>query len=143
MGIFKKAFVLCAIIAAVPLPAEERANLDAAPDPGTFAYISAASEVYADASGFCQRQPTVCATADYIGATMQAKAKYAARVIYEWTSSPGHHSAPAKKKAVDTTLVSTDGAEEAPLTKAVAKGKPEKIEDLMPELRGSVYEDQG
>ena len=90
MGILRKAIVAGGLFAALPAPpqgaqvqpAEQQAG------PGTFAYVAAASDTFADVRSFCQRRPMACAVAQYIAVTAQAKAKYSAKIVYEWANTP-------------------------------------------------------
>jgi hypothetical protein len=91
MGILRKAIVAGGLFVALPSPpqgahvqlAEQQAG------PGTFAYVAAASDAFADVRSFCQRRPMACDVAQYIAVTAQAKAKYSAKIAYEWANTPG------------------------------------------------------
>jgi hypothetical protein len=90
MGILRKAIVAGGMFAALPMPPHggqmETAELLAGP--GTFAYVAAASDTFADVTSFCQRRPMACNVAQYIAVAAQAKAKYSAKIVYEWANTP-------------------------------------------------------
>jgi Family of unknown function (DUF5330) len=90
MGILRKAIVAGGLFAALPTP-PQGANVhpvEQQAGPGTLAYVAAASDTFADVSSFCQRRPMACDVAHYIAVTTQAKAKYSAKIIYEWANTP-------------------------------------------------------
>jgi Family of unknown function (DUF5330) len=96
MGILRKAIVAGGLFAALPMPpptavptpSEQQAG------PGTFAYVAAASDAFADVSSFCQRRPLACDVGQYIAVTAQAKAKYSAKIIYEWANTADQQQTP-------------------------------------------------
>ena len=92
MGILRKAMVAAGLFAALPTP-PQGAPLDPAaqaPGPGTLAYVAAASDTFADVGSFCQRRPMACEVGQYLMATAEAKAKYSAKMIYEWANVQDH-----------------------------------------------------
>lgn len=90
MGLLRKAIVAGGMFAALPMPPQgaQLQPVEQQAGPGTFAYMAAASDTFADVSSFCQRRPMACNVAQYIAATAQAKAKYSAKIVYEWANSP-------------------------------------------------------
>jgi hypothetical protein len=102
MGILRKAIVAGGLFAALPMPppgavptpSEQQAG------PGTFAYVAAASDTFADVSSFCQRRPLACDVGQYIAVTAQAKARYSAKIVYEWANTADH--APASVRVLST-----------------------------------------
>lgn len=48
--------------------------------------MAAAAETFSDLRGFCARRPGVCETAGKLAVTMEGKAKYSAKLIYEWAN---------------------------------------------------------
>ena len=85
MGMLKTTIVLGAIFAALPAPPEDP-TAKQAPGPGTFGYVAAALETVTDVKGFCARQPFACETAGQIAQVVERKAKYSAKLIYEWAN---------------------------------------------------------
>ena len=56
--------------------------------------LSSATSAFGDVAGFCGRQPGACETAAYVAAHLEAKAKYSAKLVYEWatdTQEPAGH----------------------------------------------------
>ena len=128
MGLIRKALVLGGIFMALPNPpvTQQVAGEPASAQSSTFATLSAAAETFADFKGFCERRPQACVTAQYLTATLEGKAKYTARLLYEWANPPA------------ATSVQT--AQSNPLPKAgqpplrfatLTDAKPTTIEDLL------------
>src|SRR6476620_210660 len=65
------------VASAAPVPSANGADL-----------FAAALGAVDDVSGFCTRQPTVCNTAHGLLFTLEAKAKYGLRLLYQWAGSP-------------------------------------------------------
>ena len=97
MGMIRKAIVAAGLFAVLPMPPQDGSQPagQTRPAPGTIAYVAAASETYSDVAGFCQRQPMACDVGQYIATTAQAKAKYSAKIIYEWANAEGQTAKPA------------------------------------------------
>ena len=112
MGILRKAIVAGGLFAVLPMPPQDGTEQQGGqpPSPGTFAYIAAASETYADVSSFCLRQPMACDVGQYIAVTAQAKAKYSAKIIYEWANEDN-----AQKTAAPVLTTETAEAPFIPL----------------------------
>ncbi len=53
---------------------------------GSVAYIAAAADAFGDVKNFCARKPFVCETAGQLLSSMERKAKYSAKLIYEWAN---------------------------------------------------------
>jgi hypothetical protein len=85
MGMLKTTIVLGAIVAALPAPPEDPA-VKAAQGPGTFGYVTAALETVTDVKGFCARQPFACETVGHLASVVERKAKYSAKLIYDWAN---------------------------------------------------------
>jgi Family of unknown function (DUF5330) len=109
MGILRKAIVAGGIFAALPTPppGAQTQPVEQQAGPGTFAYVAAASDTYADLSSFCKRRPMACDVAHYLAITAQAKAKYSARIIYEWANEP--EASPAAVRVLDTQTAEATG----------------------------------
>jgi hypothetical protein len=134
MRILRTIFFLGAIAILLPSPPEEsrRSSLFASASQITAPeVIYAASRTASDVGDFCQRQPMVCETAGYIASKVEAKAKYSAKLIYEWANEA---SAPGADQALDERLAT------ASLTHVAANAAADsqntlKVEDLIPEWR--------
>ncbi len=108
--------------------------------------LYAAYSTVSDISTFCSRNPQVCETGKQALNIMEAKAKYGARLVYEWATaatgagSPSESPMAIHKNADQSafidphTPVSTTGA-----AVVVADGGSQntlKIEDIIPEWAG-------
>jgi len=130
MGLIRKAIVLGGIFFALPSPpavqpmAGGQANLQSS----TFATLTAAADTVADFKGFCERRPQACVTGQYLAYTLEGKAKYTARLLYEWAN-------PAKTEQVQTaeTALSLKAHKAAPPLRlaTLIETKPTRIEDLL------------
>lgn len=89
MGILRKAIVAGGLFVALPAPPQGATiqPVEQQAGPGTFAYVAAASDTFADVRSFCQRRPMACDVAQYIALKAQAKAKYSAKLAYEWANT--------------------------------------------------------
>jgi hypothetical protein len=87
MGILRTLLVVGAGFALLPSPPPGPSGEPAASAPGNFAYLAAAAETVADMRGFCQRNPNACATAGVVAGMVEGKAKYSAKLVYEWANA--------------------------------------------------------
>jgi Family of unknown function (DUF5330) len=85
MGMLRNIIIVGAAIAFMPSPppGENDAPSQAV---SSFAYLAAAAETVADFRSFCQRNPNVCVTAEAMAKSMEGKAKYSAKLVYEWAN---------------------------------------------------------
>lgn len=85
MGMLRNLIIVGAAIAFMPSPppGEDDATPHSA---GAFAYMAAAAQTVADLRSFCQRNPNVCATAGAMAQSLEGKAKYSAKLMYEWAN---------------------------------------------------------
>ena len=107
----------------------------------TLEMLSSATSAVGDVASFCVRQPEVCETAAYVAGKLEAKAKYSARLIYEWasesTSSPALPA--ATQEAIKVDMITTGSTKLALAEPPKPKSQSTlKIEDLIPEWRGPV-----
>ena len=125
MGLLRKAIVLGAIFYMLPSPpATENVAGEPSVPASTLATIYAASETVADAKGFCGRRPQVCVTGFYIYSKIEAKAKYSAKLAYEWVNPP------APPVAVAVAPKGKEGQSQLRLA-TLNDRKPNSIEDLL------------
>ncbi len=130
MGLIRKALVLGGILFALPTPpaSQQVASSDAALQSSTFATFSAAAEAIADFKGFCERRPQACVTGQYLAVTLEGKARYTARLLYQWANP---EAAPQIQTA-QIKPVPAPKASQPPLRLAtMTDTKPTKIEDLL------------
>ncbi len=156
MGLIRKAILIGAVIAAMPSPPPDgTAPTQVASEPSMsslgagIAYVSAVGDAVSDAKGFCGRQPQVCSTAMYFATTLQGKAKYSAKLIYQWANDSGVAAKPVSQpgQMVAQTAPKTEqpiGATTPapPLRKKthvnMADNSDLKIEDLINDMRGTM-----
>jgi Family of unknown function (DUF5330) len=103
MGMLRTLLVVSAGIALMPSPPPELTGLQPSAAPGTFAYVAAAAETMADMRSFCQRNPNVCVTAGAVAQTMEGKAKYSAKLIYEWANDGKEKPSVAEADSIQTS----------------------------------------
>ena len=151
MGLIRKAIILGGIIAAMPSPppdSTDPASQSAQSSLGAgIAYVSAVTDAVGDAKGFCARQPQVCSTAFYFASTLQGKAKYSAKLIYQWANESGAAPKPAQAEAQQVAQAPLEKLEPPavvplPLRRKthlnVADNSDLKIEDLINEIHGTL-----
>ena len=146
MGLLRKAIVLGGVILAMPSPpatVQTTQMAQAMADSTSWTYIAAAADTVADMKSFCERKPQVCITARYIAVTMEGKAKYSAKIIYEWASeSTGGQTALMPKNLAAADPINT-GTVQVKLRGTLAENSTLKIEDLVPEWHGTLSPDKG
>jgi Family of unknown function (DUF5330) len=111
MGLMRKALFGVAVALALPVPPNGAADqTPVSPSASTMAYVSAAADTFADVRAFCSRRPQVCETASVVGNRIEAKAKYGARLIYEWAndaSNPNSQNAALRNNEAEADPIST------------------------------------
>jgi hypothetical protein len=86
MRLIRSSVILLALLAVIPNPpVDKNAPPDAAPS--NWALMSAASSAFQDVKTFCTRQASVCDTADYLITSVEVKAKYGLKLVYEWANA--------------------------------------------------------
>ncbi len=148
MGLIRKAILIGGVIAAMPsAPPDSADQMQVAAQSSLgagIAYVSAVGATVSDAKGFCLRQPQVCSTVQYVATSLQGKAKYSARLIYQWANDS---AVAAKPEAETGQLVAEVPAkpEAAPapaLRKKthvnVADNSDLRIEDLINDIHGTL-----
>ena len=100
--------------------------------------LSSATSAFGDVAGFCGRQPGACETAAYVAAHLEAKAKYSAKLVYEWatdTQEPaGHVVVPVEVEQTDS--VQTGSLAPSNQARAAAGQSTLRLDDLIPAWRG-------
>lgn len=107
--------------------------------------MSAAASAASDVGSFCSRQPAVCSTASNLVGTLEAKARYSIKLIYEWANK---QDATAKPVPTKTGAAQTDAQLDfAAFQMASADVVPSqstlKIEDIIPEWRDPLAVQRG
>ena len=62
-------------------PDSQQANITPTPE-----LMAAAANAASDVGSFCNRQPAVCSTASNLAGTLEAKARYSIKLLYEWAN---------------------------------------------------------
>jgi hypothetical protein len=134
MRIFRTIVFLGAIALLLPTPPEEARRsslLSSAPEVTTPQFIDAASRTVTDMGDFCGRQPMVCETADFIAGRLEAKAKYGAKLIYEWANEAS--GTPRAQEAF--APMATGSLPQFADNSAQPSQNTLKVEDLIPDWR--------
>jgi hypothetical protein len=147
MGLIRKVIVLGGALMAMPSPPPSLQNPAAAQagySSASWTYISAAADTVADVKGFCERKPQVCSTAQYLAVNVEAKAKYSARLIYEWAneSATGKTAVHLPQNIAKSDPIKT-GSIDVKVASNSSGNTTLRIEDLIPEWRGSIDLDKG
>ena len=148
MGLIRKTILIGAVIAAMPVPPPDGTDQSQVATQSTigagFAYVAAVSGAVSDAKGFCGRQPQVCSTAQYFATNLQYKAKYSARLIYQWANDAGVTTKPDDGQMVAQAVAKPEvPASPVPALRKkthvnVADNSDLKIEDLIKEMHGTL-----
>ncbi len=108
-------------------------------------YISAAAETVSDFKGFCDRKPQVCVTAHFLASTLEGKAKYSAKLVYEWASESSAEQ--SRKVKLPGNLAKVDqintGSVAAEVASAAVGSSTLRIEDLIPDWHGTLQPEKG
>jgi len=146
MGLLTKAIVIGGIILVMPSPPatmQAGALAQLMPESTSWNYISAAADTVADMKSFCDRKPQVCITAQYLAVTMEVKAKYSAKLIYEWANESTKDQSASLPLNVATSDPINTGSVKVKLRSTLAENNTLKIEDLVPEWHGTLTPDKG
>lgn len=115
-------------------PVQLQSGATALATPSTsWTYIAAAADTVADLKSFCERKPQVCSTAQYLAGTLEGKAKYSAKLVYEWANS----AAPPPQTLAKADPIST-GSINFKMATSMSANSTLRIEDLIPEWRGTI-----
>lgn len=103
-----------------------------------FEMLSQATSAFSDVAGFCGRQPGVCETAAVVATHLEAKAKYNARLVYEWAAADeslprGHAVIPVA--APDADSLHTGSAGPARQIPDALRQSSLRLDDLVPPWR--------
>lgn len=135
MGLIRKIIVVGGALMAMPSPpAQVQTAATAVSYPSTsWTYIAAAADTVADLKSFCERKPQVCSTAQYLAGSLEGKAKYSAKLVYEWASESAATEPQSLGKAdpIKTGSVNVEMATSLPGNSTL------RMEDLIPEWRGT------
>ena len=145
MGLITKTLFAGGIIFAMPSPPTVMQMADGSTQPissTSWTYISAAADTVADMKSFCDRKPQVCSTAQYLAVAMEGKAKYSAKLLYEWAneSTKGQMASNASQITAEADPIKTGTLK---LRGTIADNSTLRMEDLIPEWHGTLTPDKG
>ena len=148
MGLIRKIIVVGGALMAMPSPPPDGKDMPGAQNntpSSSWTFISAAADTVADMKGFCERKPQVCGTAQYLAGSLEGKAKYSAKLVYEWASdraagpAPSRNATPSEVRSDPITTASMG----LRLTPQIEGRSTLKMEDLIPQWRGTLLPDRG
>lgn len=146
MGLFRKIIVVGGVLLVLPSPPQSAQNsASLAVSAETWGYISAAAETVSDFKSFCERKPQVCVAAQYLAVSLEGKAKYNAKLIYEWANEsvankPKLVNIPANLATVDP--ISTSSSDRAIAATEIGSSTL-RIDDLLPEWQSKLAHKKG
>lgn len=117
-------------------PDSQQAKIAATPE-----LMSAAVNAAGDVGSFCSRQPAVCSTASSLAGTLEAKARYSIKLLYEWANKDSA-AVPPKVGATQTDAFMTG----QPFQMAAADVPSQstlKLEDIIPDWRDPLAVQRG
>jgi hypothetical protein len=123
-------------------PESEQANIAPAATP-TPQLMAAAANAASDVGGFCQRQPEVCATAESLAKTLEAKARYSIKLIYEWANKDDAAAMPPKVGKVETQARFKPASFQMAAADVPPSQSTLKLEDIIPEWRNPLDVQRG
>jgi Family of unknown function (DUF5330) len=137
MGLIRKAIFIGGALMAMPSPpAQVQTGAVALSYPSSsWTYIAAAADTVADFKSFCERKPQVCTTAQYLAGTLEGKAKYSAKLVYEWASETTATQPEILAKVADPIKT---GTVDSQMAASLSANSTLRIEDLIPEWRGTI-----
>lgn len=101
--------------------------------------LSSATSTFSDLAGFCSRQPGACQTAAYVAAHLQAKAKYSAKLVYQWATKDEQ---PIGRAVIPVEARSADELQTGSNLTVISRSDPPigqstlRLDDLIPAWRG-------
>jgi hypothetical protein len=144
MRIIRTILFVGAIAILMPSPPEENGRsslISSASQISAPEVIYAASRTASDLGDFCGRQPMVCKTAGFIATKLEAKAKYSAKLIYEWANEASTPSVAREAFAVEH-LATASLLKVADNSEARSQNTL-KVEDLIPDWRDPLRPQKG
>ena len=105
--------------------------------------MAAAANAASDVGSFCSRQPAVCSTATNLAGTLEAKARYSIKLLYEWANKDDAAAVPPKLGAVQTDALLKHGAFQMAAADVAPSQNTLKIEDIIPEWRDPLAVQRG
>jgi hypothetical protein len=123
----------------MPSPPDDSNRVAIAGNTADTGYFQVATNTYSDLAAFCERQPGVCETAGFVAHKLELKAKYGARLIYEWANeaNPTPSTALPPDIAQGSDPIKT-GSTKLASTKQTSPASQStlRLDDLIPVWRG-------
>jgi Family of unknown function (DUF5330) len=143
MKIFRTIILLSGLAVFMPSPPENEATPQSAAfddAKSSLALLSAATNAVSDLGSFCARQENVCETAQYVAHRLEVKAKYSAKLLYEWANEATVEKQVGlvKNTAMKTDPLQTSGFTVAEMTDASQSQSTLRLEDIIPTWRGPI-----
>ena len=105
--------------------------------------MAAAANAASDVGSFCNRQPAVCSTASNLAGTLEAKARYSIKLLYEWANKDDAAVRPPKVGAVQTEVMLPQASFQMAAADVVPSQSTLKLEDIIPEWRDPMQVQRG
>jgi hypothetical protein len=134
MRIIRTMFYLSLAAFFMPSPPEGAHLAGADPSLTTPQMFVAATNAVSDLRAFCGRQPGVCTTAQYIAGKLEVKAKYSAKLIYEWANEASAPSGAPPSIEADALETGSTQALASADTGGLSQNTL-RLDDLVPEWR--------
>ena len=139
MRILRTILVLTGITVLMPSPPDDSNKVVLAGNTADTGYFEVATNTYSDLAAFCERQPGVCETAEFVAHKLELKAKYGARLIYEWANeanpTPSTALQPDIAQGSDPMATATTKLASTKQTSPASQSTL-RLEDLIPVWRG-------
>jgi hypothetical protein len=119
-------------------PDSQQANITPTPE-----LMAAAANAASDVGSFCNRQPAVCSTASNLAGTLEAKARYSIKLLYEWANKDDAAARPPKVGAVQTEVMLPQASFQMAAADVVPSQSTLKLEDIIPEWRDPMQVQRG
>ena len=139
MRIIRTILVLSGITVFMPSPPDDSNKVVPSGNTADAGYFEVATSTFSDLASFCERQPGVCETAGFVAHKLELKAKYGARLIYEWANEANPTPATALQPdiAQGSDPIETGSTKLTSATQtAPASQSTLRLEDLIPVWRG-------
>ncbi len=139
MRIIRTIIVLSGLAAFMPSPPDDvqQAAPDvASTDVSDTGYFEVATNTFSDLTTFCARQPGVCETAGFVAHKLELKAKYGARLIYDWANEANTPAAVQPEVAKGSDPIETGSMKLASAKKLRQSSQSTlRLDDLIPVWR--------
>lgn len=126
----------------LPSPPESQQPPQQAKIAATPELMAAAVNAAGDMGSFCSRQPAVCSTATSLAGTLEAKARYSIKLLYEWANKEAA-AVPPKLGAVQTDAALPVASFQMAAADVEPSQSTLKLEDIIPDWRNPLDVQRG